>query len=1010
MAEFPDVSRWAQLTYASFDEGSGVGGWQVKETRGDISPYELREISAHLVTAFDSHIAMPEYPTPGDIAAQPRRCMHLLAHGDPLGASAGPASAVTAGCTLHAVQAGSDSTGRPGNVFSHAVLDRSPTEPAPRIRPIELWRSFDLLTPYGSRDVLAAQLRDGEYPEPSGLVGRDLVLDFVFDPSTWRIGVLSVLLDAVAEAMAGGRRVALVTAGPDQAAMWIGAVSWCMAPSTARAFSWSVYERAARLRSAFERGVHLACVPREDVESLDPEEQGVIVLDEADMPSLGQPGAAPHRTSAGHEVAATPWSLLAQESLVDAPTASGVLALLDDVDARAQCPLTPAWPLAIAHLASAPDDADMTWAARVAVAEAPGGELDPWLADIVQNAVGARLGTSTADAWNSLGTEQPQGREAALFAAEYVRRALGDPEWLAREGRVPLPNHVHQLVDASTDEAIVRAYDERLASHDPVVLLRTADLGERLGLLGDRERADRTVAALTEHVAPRMLRHDFSQDDAQEAPQVAEGMHGTAAVDPGQAGLADATASEGNADHQSTPADHEPAPDHAGDASEAAGGAVSQDGDESAGAVGVRAADGGLGFLAVVGMLAPRVHSGLVPAALRAALREGARTASARSENGTVPAPTPAPPPTPTPAAGGAHEQFVIASDAAAWIVRGGDRVVAGDVEGVSLAEDSIGFELAVWTVRLRPRARGAGVALAMQLLSRYRSWAWIPPEVRVLEPDSLWHLDELLAVERAFPSGLPGKFFVPNLSCLPSTSQLQQLAEVIAHRVGSREARVATLRLDADAGGARPPTLSLVESLSTIGALWAQYREHFAIDAFGPLALEAALMRVGDPSDHNEWPASWFELLRASAVRPGAADRVATMMRGHFETASGDRPLGAIADVIALDIATEPQNADAFTTPLRNQVATVGSLAVASGERLVVAVVSRLVEGLNEQTLHMLRGDIARRLAAFAGDTSERRVPDFERLVRNRFRDTEPRRGGEGWFRPRVTRQSKEH
>lgn len=506
-----DAPRWAQLTYASFDPGNGAGGWQVKEVRGDLTPSEQREISPHLVTSFDAHVPMPEYPTPADVAAQPRRCSYLVAHDGPIGVGTGPWHAVTRGCLLHAVQAGSDSTGRPGNVFTHAVLDRRPREGAPPIRPIELWRSFDLLTPYGARDVLAATLRPGEYPEPSGLVGRDLVLSFVFDPSTWRMGVLSVLLDAVDAAMRGGPRVVLVTTGPDQAAMWFGAVSWLMSPGTARALSWSVYERGARLRQAFERGEHLVAVPRADARALSSEDRWYVVIDDESFPSLGEVGAAPHRTSAGHTISATPWSHLVQEALVDEATATRVLERADALASEAgDWGLAPAWPLAMARLDTAADGDDTAVARRTAIAQAPavladGADIDR----LLRGAIASTLGETADDAWRALGDLDDRQPGARLAREEYLVRAFADDAWLTATAPPPLPT-VHSAapagprVRAAADEALARARDD----DDPVRVLRVCDLAARAGRLdgddGARARAA-AVEAVRDVVAPLLL-------------------------------------------------------------------------------------------------------------------------------------------------------------------------------------------------------------------------------------------------------------------------------------------------------------------------------------------------------------------------------------------------------------------------------------------------------------------------------------------------------------------------
>ncbi|GGA55422.1 hypothetical protein GCM10011490_01610 [Pseudoclavibacter endophyticus] len=968
-----EASRWGQLTYASFDPGGGAGGWQIKETRGDFSPAELREISAHLVTSFDSHVPLPEYPTPADVASQPRRCVHLLAHGGAIGAGIGTPATVSAGCTVHAVQAGNDATGRPGNVFSQTVLDRRPTALEPRIRPIEFWRSFDLLTPYGAQDVLDARLRDGQYPAPSGLMGRDLVLDFVFDAETWRMGVLSVLLDAVAEALQGGRRVVMVTAGPDQAALWIAAVSWCMAPTTARAFSWSVYERATRLSAAFERGVHLIGVPRDDVGRIDRDEGQFVVIDEDELPSLGQLGAAPHRTAAGDEVQATAWSQLAQESLVDAPTAAGVLGMLDDVaDRSGPRVLTPAWPLAVAHLVTAPNGSDTSVATRVAAAEAPSGTLDASLAEHVRSAVRRQLDTGTAAAWEALRATPPDTFQASILAEEYLCRALGDPAWLTRDGDVPLPAPA-ALAGAAT-ETVRAAYVGALATGepevgsgaaqsgvakdgvakdggaedsaaedsaaedsgesgqagasgagdtaggvpgaDPVVVLRLADLGVRLGLVDDPALRGRTVDALRRDVAPKLLRDDTGREPQQ-------------------------------------PSD-----------------------------------DGAEPILMRAGLLDPRLHLELVPEALRAVVAARAPGAATTANPDGTPA-------------------GLLLPSAVAWIGERG--LPRAGVATDDLRDDAIGDEVAAWLVRHRPREPGAGKALAGRLLRRYRSWYGIPSALRVVQPRHLWHLDELLEIERDHPSGLPGDFFVPHFACAPPSLELTRLAERLAMRGSTREARIARMRLDAEAAGSRQPSVSIDDTLRLTEQLWTSFGRHFALDVFAPLDLEASLLSAASSLDVSGWAEPRFELLRAEAASADAVNRAATMLSSHLASAPESLGRGTLAGLLALDVMTDPANADLLDHPAIARTRRVGDLADPTGRRIVTIVVDALVGGLDDELRRAIVTDAVARLASVAGEVSDRRRTELERLATQRLRGDE-RSNGDGWFRPFRNRQLKEH
>ena len=182
-------TRYGQLAYTSFDKPGSAGGWQIKQVGGALSAEEAQTLVAGVRTAFDPVEPLPTYPTPEQLERGPRR----LAYRRIDERSAG---------YWHTVPAGSDSTGRPGNVFAHAVLDRTP-DAAPRHRPIQWWRSPQWVCPYGPAAVARAVLPD-EAPGPAAAVTKDSVVAFALDNRTWRLATLFGLLDAVAAALDGG--------------------------------------------------------------------------------------------------------------------------------------------------------------------------------------------------------------------------------------------------------------------------------------------------------------------------------------------------------------------------------------------------------------------------------------------------------------------------------------------------------------------------------------------------------------------------------------------------------------------------------------------------------------------------------------------------------------------------------------------------------------------------------------------------------------------------------------
>lgn len=229
----PAAARWAQLTYTcrGASEETPSGGWQFTPT-GVCTDAELARVLADLPTQLRVPRPLPRYPSAADLAAVPRR-LALVASGD------------EAAFLVHSVPAGHDATGRPGNVFSHVLLDRQLAAalrgPEPR-RPIEFWRSPQWLTPYGPEATERARCDQHRPIEPGPVVGRETVVGFLYDPHHDRVDRLADLLDSTAAALTGGPPVVLVVDDPDEGALWIGLLSFLAAPAAALRLSFSTYE------------------------------------------------------------------------------------------------------------------------------------------------------------------------------------------------------------------------------------------------------------------------------------------------------------------------------------------------------------------------------------------------------------------------------------------------------------------------------------------------------------------------------------------------------------------------------------------------------------------------------------------------------------------------------------------------------------------------------------------------------------------------------------------------
>ncbi len=489
--------RWARLSYASFDSGNGVGGWQVRETDGEIDDAERELLLRRVVTSFDAHTSLPDFPAPADLESAPRRLsyLHLGVYGS---------------AYWHAAQAGSDSTGRPGNVYSVAVLDRLPRTPD-SFRPIAVWRAPDLPTPFGAAGILEASLGTAGSPGAGALADRDAVLHWAtqFVDDCWRPGILVVLLDAVAAALAGGPRVVLVTETADDAAHWLAAVSHLTSAGITRRLSFSVYERAAALPDLWAAGVHVAAIPHSDSPHLqvDP---SVVVIRGTEQPRAGD-ATNPHLTEAGSEVRATPWSQLFMTFAYTPEKLSALLERLDVLGASVGDEgLDPAWPLAMAIVERGDDAADAgDTAVSVLLEASPEALRDvPHLYGLATQAVLASFGGTAEAAWQAL-----QGHRGAqssvmleLLAGVYLRLAVQDLGWLSAHTGTPVPSPRDMSLGLESRRLVPdlrAALDSRTSGVDAgfdsrITDFRMLDLVGRSGLSADdlRELEDAAFALI----------------------------------------------------------------------------------------------------------------------------------------------------------------------------------------------------------------------------------------------------------------------------------------------------------------------------------------------------------------------------------------------------------------------------------------------------------------------------------------------------------------------------------
>lgn len=431
-AHTPPKSASAQLIYTSFDDGAGRGGWQVKQTAGELTQTQRDALVGRVITRFDLEPRLPDFPSADQIAARPSRLSYA-----PLD---------DAGAYWHTTAAGPDASGRPGNVFAHIAVDR-----APSVRPITRWGSADWLRPYGPAEVNGATLSGPEPPRPNPDMSARSTVAFLTDLHADRQGVFRVLLDAVAEAVDGGLPVALLTASHQASAAWIAAVSYFLPLPMTHRFAWSTHDRPDQVSVAIERGHHLIAVPADTVDDRT-RIPGALVIAETEMPGLADVGGSHHVTRG--EVVATPLSSFVEGILEDPDVALAVLERRDQVAAAiADGGMAASWPLAVAVAENPQLEEFADDALRVVALEAPPGIDDlAWVTGLLARAY-ARHPLTPADTLHPLLRLSRLHQDTTMAATRFLTAVLHDQHWLDSEPLNTVPPV--QSVDLGALEPVI---------------------------------------------------------------------------------------------------------------------------------------------------------------------------------------------------------------------------------------------------------------------------------------------------------------------------------------------------------------------------------------------------------------------------------------------------------------------------------------------------------------------------------------------------------------------------
>lgn len=427
--------RWAQLTYTTFDsEGAASSGWQVKQETVGLSDTEREVLLDCVSTSLDPPRQTSRFLSEAEVAQLPRRLVL--------------ARVGTGGVLMHSSPAGSDSFGRPGNVFNHGLLDRDMTTAlsAPgAMRPLQWWRSPEWLTPFGPAQVRAAVFDDSAPPAAAVSVSRRDAVALLLDHDPNVRTTTRMLLDACAAAIDGGPPVAVVAPSVDEGVRWLAAVAFLSAPQANVRLTFSTYERA---RATLAQGSSslLNVLLTADLEGQTVRSPQVVVIDpEAGPERVGSGVEARWRNRFGQEVPVSSWS-----RLVDAVCELGwdetmrTLEAIDEISALNPEPAEacPWWPLAVS--VGENDALEAAWdeATSVMLATPSTAELDEDTQALLVDLHERASGSTREEAHTLLAKLASANPDSSLLSSSYRRyleRTVADPASLSTAAPLPLP-------------------------------------------------------------------------------------------------------------------------------------------------------------------------------------------------------------------------------------------------------------------------------------------------------------------------------------------------------------------------------------------------------------------------------------------------------------------------------------------------------------------------------------------------------------------------------------------
>ncbi len=272
--------RFVHATYASFaNRRSGGGGWGIGDNVG-CSPLELEAIQQAAPTVIKATNPVDEFIGTKAIEQLPRRLEYK-----PLNIGG-----ERCGVYTQAVPAGKDATGRPNNIFTHAVIDRNPKLPTQTGYPIRAFRSPTFLTPFRAVEVNQTSLPgDSDDIELGPFSDTRAAWTTVFELlGSDRSEVVYRLQDALMSQVSSSTpsRLPVILAPDDNmAARFLVALCTTMPSVVARtSLRFSTFERASTVKvdSWLSGGPSFVVIPDEDEGELKDSRLEVIHLDGGD--------------------------------------------------------------------------------------------------------------------------------------------------------------------------------------------------------------------------------------------------------------------------------------------------------------------------------------------------------------------------------------------------------------------------------------------------------------------------------------------------------------------------------------------------------------------------------------------------------------------------------------------------------------------------------------------------------------------------------------------------------